>query len=136
MTDFMRQLKLISGLCCLALISHISLPQIASAGQDLTSDFDNYLKLTWGLVVVLGIILILYGLLNRRFSLFSPSANKQITIVEMRPLPGKKALCLVNIRGQDFLLGIGDEITTIARFPADSEENFADILDEATNKKL
>lgn len=92
-------------------------------------DMDSYLRVIWGLLVVLGIILLLYALLKKKFSLLSNSAQQQIKILEIKPLMGRKALCLVEVRGQEYLLGIsGDRIDPIAAIPKTSESAFAGIL--------
>lgn len=99
------------------------------------SDFDNYIKVIWGLLVVLGIILVLYGLLKKRFSLLHSSAKQEINIVEMKPLMGKKALCLVKVRGQELLLGISDNnISHLASFAGSSDKNFAEVLQASSEK--
>lgn len=101
------------------------------------SDFDNYLKVIWGLLIVLGIILLLYAILKKRFSLLHSSAKQEINILEMKPLMGKKALCLVNVRGKDILLGISDDnICRLASFSASPEKNFADVLQRSSEKNL
>ncbi len=100
------------------------------------SDFDNYIKVIWGLLIVLGIILLLYALLKKRFSLLHSSTKKEINILEMKPLMGKKALCLVNVRGKDLLLGISDNnISHIASFTASTETKFADVLQASSEAK-
>jgi hypothetical protein len=56
--------------------SLLSLPPCAAAATGTGSDFDSYLRVIWGLVVVLGIILLLYGILRKRFSLLSNSSRQ------------------------------------------------------------
>lgn len=93
------------------------------------SDAASYFRVIWGLLVVLGIILILYGFLKKRFSLLSTAGSQNIKIVEIKPLMGKKALCLINVRGQEHLLGIsGDQITHIAALTPQPESSFAEVL--------
>jgi hypothetical protein len=42
---------------------------------------------------------------------------------------GKKALCLINVKGQEHLLGIsGDNITHIADLTPRAESSFAEVL--------
>ena len=97
------------------------------------SGYQNYFKVIWGLLVVLGIILILYGLLRKRFSLLHRSTKQEINILEMKPLMGKKALCLVQVRGKDLLLGIsGDNISCLASFPSSPKSNFAEVLQDTS----
>jgi flagellar protein FliO/FliZ len=106
----------------------------AAAPAAATNDTANYFRVIWGLLVVLGIILVLYGLLKKRFSLLATSEHQEIKIVEIKPLMGKKALCLINVKGQEHLLGIsGDNITHIAALTPQPPSSFADVL-QATGK--
>ena len=96
----------------------------------------NSFRVVWGLLIVLGIILLLYGLLRKRFSLLSSSPDKQINIVEIKPLMGKKALCLVEIRGTEYLLGISESnISTIATLPPKKGQSFSETLKAETGEK-
>lgn len=89
----------------------------------------NYLQMIWGLLIVLGIILILYGLVKKRFSLLASSSAKEIKVLEVKPLMGQKALCLVEVRGQEYLLGIGgDTVTHLASLPGKNDKSFAATL--------
>lgn len=111
------------------------LPQCAAAATGAGSDFDSYLRVIWGLIVVLGIILLLYGILRKRFSLLSNSSRQEIRIIEMKPLMGRKFLCLVSVRGKEFLLGVsGDNISHLASFPGKTEESFSEVLRASTKK--
>jgi len=95
------------------------------------TDTANYFRVIWGLLVVLGIILILYGLLKKRFSLLATGTNQDIKVMEIKPLMGKKALCLINVKGQEHLLGIsGDRITHLAALAPQPESSFAKVLQE------
>ncbi|MCK5517536.1 MAG: FliO/MopB family protein [Desulfobulbaceae bacterium] len=89
----------------------------------------SYFRVVWGLLVVLGVILILYGILKKRFSLFNTPASQSIKVIEMKPLMSKKALCLVEVKGEEYLLGIsGDRITHIATIGAEKKSSFAATL--------
>ncbi len=89
----------------------------------------NSFRVIWGLLIVLGIILILYGLLRKRFSILSSTADKEIQILEIKPLMGKKALCLVEVRGQELLIGISEsKISTLANLTPKKEQSFAETL--------
>lgn len=93
------------------------------------SDTENYMRMIWGLLIVLGIIFVLYGLTKKRFSLLGSSSKQEIKVVEMKPLMGKKALCLVEVRGEEYLLGIGgDTVTHIATLAKNRGQSFADTL--------
>jgi flagellar protein FliO/FliZ len=98
---------------------------------------EPYLRMIWGLLVVLGLILLLYGLLKKKFSLLAHSPQQQIRIVEIKPLMGKKALCLVEVRGQEFLLGLsGDRIDHIASLAKKSGPTFAETLRKSGDATL
>lgn len=105
------------------------IPGRAYAASTPFGDLDSYFRVIWSLLVVLGIILLLYGLLKKKFSLLSHSPQQQIKILEMKPLMGRKALCLIEVRGREYLLGIsGDRISPIAVIPPKSVTSFADTL--------
>jgi len=93
-------------------------------------EMGSYFRMLWGLLIVLGIILIIYGILKKRVSLFHSSASQSIKIIEIKPLMAKKALCLVEVRGEEYLLGISnDQITHIATIPLEKKSSFAETLD-------
>ncbi len=108
------------------------IPEAARAAASATSqmvDMEGYFKVIWGLLVVFGIILALYGLLRKRFSLLSNTPEKNIKILEIKPLMGKKALCLVTVKGNEYLLSIsGDQINHIATLPDKTDLSFAATL--------
>ncbi len=109
-------------------------PDNCFAIDQTTPELGNYFRVIWGLLIVLGIILILYGLLRKRFSLLSSSTDSDIKVLEIKPLMGKKALCLIQVRGQDFLLGIsGDNISHLATLSKKHEKSFSAVLN-ATGK--
>jgi len=114
----------------------ILVPLECSAADMPTSDTAAYFRVIWGLLVVLGIILVLYGLLRKRFSLLATGTDKEIKILEIKPLMGKKNLCLVSVRGQEHLLGIsGDRISHLAAVQpqteaSQTEASFARVLQE------
>lgn len=64
-------------------------------------------QMLWGLLVVLGLIFLLYGLARKRFGLgaMRPGAIK---VLEMRYLMPRTALALVEVRGREFLIGVGN----------------------------
>lgn len=75
--------------------------------------FSAGLRMLWGLLVVLGIILIIYGLMRKRLSFIQSNKKSRIQIIEIRHLMPKKSLCLVEVGGQEFLLGVGSENITL-----------------------
>lgn len=93
------------------------------------------MRMIWGLLIVLGIILALYGLLKKRFSLLSASPSQEIKVLEIKPLMGKKAICLIEVKGQEYLLGLGGErVTHLATLPRQSDTSFADTLAKTREK--
>lgn len=103
------------------------------AADGLDTELESYFRVIWGLLVVLGIILVLYGVLKKRFSLVSTSTTDAIKIVEVKPLMGKKALCLVEVKGQELLLGLSENsISHLATLRDNSEASFGDVLQNAT----
>lgn len=100
-------------------------PSLSSAG----------LRMLWGLLVVLGILLIVYGLARKRLSLVHSSKKSKIKIIEMRPLMAKKALCLVEVAGRQYLLGLGSEtITLLSKIETKKNHNFSTTLETATKQ--
>lgn len=95
---------------------------------------DSYFRVIWGLLIVLGLILLLYGVLRKRFSLTGSSPLNDIQVVEVKPLMGKKALCLVEVRGQTLLLGLsGESVTHLATIEDKTDKPFSEVLVEAEN---
>lgn len=66
------------------------------------------LKMLGGLALVLGILLVMYAL-SRKGRLFGSAKKGEIQIKEIRQLGGKKAVCLLRVRGKDMLLGLGQD---------------------------
>lgn len=110
-------------------VAMLAAPTAGLAGNGLGSDTADYFRMIWGLLVVLGIILVLYGIVRKRFSLLSVSSGANIQILEVKPMMGKKALCLVNVKGQEYLLGIsGETISHIATLTPPAKGSFAATL--------
>ena len=110
----------------------LSSPENIYAAETGLDEMGSYFRMLWGLLVVLGIILILYGLLKKRLSLFHSPASKSINVLEIKPLMGKKALCLVEVKGEEYLLGISNEqISHIATIGSSKDSSFAATLRKA-----
>jgi flagellar protein FliO/FliZ len=106
-------------------------PQLVEAGS-----LNSYFRMIWGLLVVLGIILILYGLFRRRFSLLNQTSSQAIKILEIKPLMAKKALCLIEIRGEEHLLGISaDKITHLAAVSEKKGSSFHENLQNSVSQQ-
>ncbi|MCL2789973.1 MAG: flagellar biosynthetic protein FliO [Desulfobulbus sp.] len=87
----------------------------AAEPPDITSAL---LRTGWALLVVIGLILALYALSKKRL-LPGTSGTTAIKLIEMRPLQPKASLALVEIRGQEFLLGVSaDSIHLLADLSA------------------
>ncbi len=87
--------------------------------------FSTSLRMIWGLLIVLGILFVIYGLMRKRLSFAQSNTKSKIQIKEMRHLMPKKSLCLVEVDGQEFLLGIGTEnITLLATLEGSKETSF------------
>lgn len=94
--------------------------------------FAASLRMLWGLIVVLGILLVLYAFARKRFSFIKNNDNSRIKIIEIRHLVPKKSLCLVKIGNQEFLLGLGnDTIKLISEINGCEKENFPETLASA-----
>ncbi len=110
-------------------------PQPATAAA-LMTDMAPYFRLTWGLLIVLGIILILYALVRKRFSLLHSPGKSSIKVVEIRHLMPKKSLCLIEVKGQEYLLGISsDNISLIATIPVSPDSSFAAALEQSSSQR-
>jgi flagellar protein FliO/FliZ len=89
-------------------------PGLVSAAENF-SPLNSSLKMIWGLLVVLGILLIIYGLVKKRITLLQGGGKGIIKVIESRHLMPKKSLFLVEVRGREYLLGSGgDSLNLIA----------------------
>ncbi len=96
------------------------------------------LRMIWGLLIVSGILLIIYGLMKKKLPFGQRDSKSRIKIKEIRHLMPKKSLCLIEIDGKEFLLGLGTESVSLI---TELEENkshkiFRDDLENAENKEL
>ncbi|MFH2123564.1 MAG: flagellar biosynthetic protein FliO [Pseudomonadota bacterium] len=115
------------------------------AGTEAPFSFSAMLRLFWGLLIVFGVLLVVYALAKKKLSFLNAGNGKgAITIIEMRHLMPKKSLCLIKVRDQEYLLGLGsDQINLIAAIqpspplPVEpvNNENFATILATAASDK-
>ncbi len=81
------------------------------------------LQMSWALLIVVGLILALYGLTKKRLLLGKMGGNA-IKIIEIRALMPKSTLALVEVRGKEYLLGIGsDGIRLLADLSQDDAGN-------------
>jgi len=95
-------------------------PQLAAAAESagVTDSLTGaYLRFVAALVLVIGVMLVLYALVKKRFSLLHNRADSPIRVVETRPLAPRASLCLVEVRGQEFLLGLSQSgVNLLAAF--------------------
>ncbi|MBU0665454.1 MAG: flagellar biosynthetic protein FliO [Proteobacteria bacterium] len=100
----------------LALIISCLSATSAFAGTESPISFSASLRLFWGLLIVFGVLLVVYALAKKKLSFLNPGNGKgAISIIEMRHLMPRKSLCLIKVRGQEYLLGLGnDQINLIA----------------------
>jgi len=95
-----------------------SAPSMLSAG----------FRMMWGLLVVLGILLIIYGLMRKRLSFIHSHSQSKIRIIEIRHIMPKKSICLVEVRGQEFLLGLGNDSITLLSALKNDDHSFNSTL--------
>lgn len=114
----------------LAIMSCLAWPSLALAAEAGDAGLlPAGLKMMTALVVVLGIILMLYALGRKKPGFFSPARAGAIKVVETRYLGPKKALCLVEVRGEEYLLGMGqDRIELISRVERQGAPSFEETL--------
>jgi len=87
------------------------------------------LRMLAGLLLVLGLMLLLYALSKRGLRWLPGSREGRIQIHETRPLGGKKALCLVEVKGRELLIGVSSErIELLCEFDSESAESFEETL--------
>ncbi len=119
------------------LIFLIFLPAPAWAAEESLSQLlPASLKILSGLGIVLGLLLLLYAFSRKGLLFFSSKKNGSIKITEMRQLGGKKALCIVEVRGQEMLLSLSQErIELLSRLdPSNKVSSFEDSLRHETKK--
>lgn len=91
------------------------------------------LRMLWGLLIVLAVILVLYAVLKKRFSVFKQQDNSQIKVLEIKHVMPKKSLILIEVKGQEFLVGSGnDSINTI--IPLSKSHSFESVLEKSEQK--
>ena len=87
--------------------------------------FSSSLRMIWGLLIVSGILLVLYGLMRKRLSFAQSNSKSKIQIKEIRHIMPKKSLCLVEVGGKEFLLGLSTEnISLIATLDDTRQASF------------
>ena len=83
----------------------------------------------WGLLVVLGILLIIYAIMRKRLSFIKHNDKSAIKIIEIRHLMPKKSLCIVEVGNQEYLLGLGsDTINLLSPVSTKTSETFNEAM--------
>lgn len=62
-------------------------------------------KTIWALLVVVGLILILYGLVRKKIG-YGNTGSNTIKVIEIRPIVPKNTLALIEVQGKELLIGI------------------------------
>lgn len=108
----------------------LSFPLSAAAAPAAGDELDAYFRVFWALCLVLALILILFALFRKRFSLINPRSDKAIRVLEIQPLAPRKSVCLIEVRGREFLVGVANEsITLLADLQEPSpKQSFHDVL--------
>lgn len=118
--------------CILMLIPAVT----AQAAVTATDEITAYFRVMWGLFIVLAIMLVLFAFLKKRFSIINPRSSKAIRVLEIQPLMPKKSICLIEVRGKEYLIGIANEsITLLADMNSNGKSSFQDILDDSHNRQ-
>lgn len=107
-------------------------PRLAVAAETAGSEglLIPALKMLGALALVVGLLLLFYAASRKGFGILPRSRDGQIKMVETKALGGKKFLCLVQVRGQEMLLGVSNErIECLAQLEPGSG-NFAATLHE------
>lgn len=117
---------------------------LISAGQAFAAETEQpfatgslFVQLIWGLLVVIGLILVLYAFAKKRFA-FGNLKPGSIKILEMRHIMPKAGIALIEVRNRTFLLGIGNDRVELLADLSDtsSSENASSSFDAALAKEL
>lgn len=88
------------------------------------------LKMLAGLAVIAGILLLFYAASRKGLSVLPQRKGGLIKVMETRPLGGRKFLCIVQVRGEEMLLGLSnDRIEYLSKLSPG--EKFATTLQQA-----
>jgi flagellar protein FliO/FliZ len=82
---------------------------VRAASLETNDLFFSGLKMFIGMMVFVGLMLFVYFLNRKGIKFLKGSKAGRIKIVEMRHVGGKKMLCMVEVKGREFLLGLGNE---------------------------
>jgi flagellar protein FliO/FliZ len=83
--------------------------ELWAASLEPTDLFFSGLKMFIGMIVVVGLMLLVYVLNRKGIGFLKKDRTGRINIVEMRHLGGRKMLCMVEVKGRELLLGLGND---------------------------
>lgn len=108
-------------------VCSLLLPASASAA-DTFNPLQSGLKMLWALLVVLALIFCLYILAKRYLIPRQKRSQGTIRVLESSCMLPQKSLVLVNVKGNDFLVGTtSDGISTIV--PVTPGRSFSEVLE-------
>ncbi len=104
-------------------------PALAAEAYDPPGLLTGGLRVVGSLVLVIGLALLVLALAKKRLQLLPGQKKGVIRIIETRALAPKKAVALIEVRGRELLVGIGQEnISLLCELPAD--RCFAETLEQ------
>jgi len=102
---------------------------LAAAGHSTSELMTSGMRVVGALVLVLGVMFIIYAVAKKRLKFLPGQRHGTIQVIEMRYLAPKKAVALVKVRGQELLVGVGqDQVNLILKL--DSSHPFEETLQE------
>lgn len=108
----------------------LQVPVIAQAAE-MNSMGSMLGKTIWALFIVVGLILILYGLVRKKIG-YGNTGSNTIKVIEIRPIVPKNTLALVEVKGKELLIGIssnGMHLLADLSSPA-KDRQFQEVLKE------
>lgn len=130
MNRFGTQIPLALLLVCIA--ANLALAADERGISTMGTELAPYFRMLWGLFIVLGIMLVVYGIVRKRFSVLGGNSSDRIKILEIKPVMPKKALCLVKVKGKEYLIGIaGESITLLADTGPEQGTTFQEVLEQS-----
>ncbi|RME35791.1 MAG: flagellar biosynthetic protein FliO [Deltaproteobacteria bacterium] len=94
-------------LVCLIISWALAAPAMAAEAPPTPSLLGAGLKVFGSLILVIGLALVIAALAKKRLPILPGRQTSAIRVVETRGLGPKKAVALVEVRGREFLLGLG-----------------------------
>lgn len=80
------------------------------------------MQMLWALLIVIGLILVIYGLAKKRFGIGQLN-NGNIKVIELRHIMPRTSLALIEVEKRRFLVGIASgHIELLADFPDTSSD--------------